>query len=165
MSKSPAIKRILQEYNELQKNPLIGCSAEIVDDDDIYNWKGCITGPDNTPYAGGVFWIKINFPCDYPFKPPVIVFTTKVYHPNINSNGCICVDILWEEWSPAFTISKALISICTLFDDPNPDDPLVPEIAQEYLDDRESFNKKAKEWTQLYANVFQRFPKLKYSSS
>ena len=60
----------------------------------------------DSPYAGGVFFLSIAFPTDYPFKPPKVSFTTKIYHPNINGNGSICLDILRDQWSPALTISK-----------------------------------------------------------
>ncbi|KAG8523149.1 Ubiquitin-conjugating enzyme E2 D1, partial [Galemys pyrenaicus] len=88
-------------------------------------------------YQGGVFFLTVHFPTDYPFKPPKIAFTTKIYHPNINSNGSICLDILRSQWSPALTVSKVLLSICSLLCDPNPDDPLVPDIAQIYKSDKE----------------------------
>lgn len=60
----------------------------------------------DSPYQGGVFFLTIHFPTDYPFKPPKVAFTTRIYHPNINSNGSICLDILRAQWSPALTISK-----------------------------------------------------------
>ncbi|CAI5966033.1 unnamed protein product, partial [Closterium sp. NIES-65] len=68
-------------------------------------------GPPDSPYAGGVFLVTIHFPPDYPFKPPKVAFRTKVFHPNINSNGSICLDILKEQWSPALTISKSVLSV------------------------------------------------------
>lgn len=69
----------------------------------------------DSPYAGGVFFLSITFPTDYPFKPPKVSFTTKIYHPNINANGSICLDILRDQWSPALTISKGMpISIPVL---------------------------------------------------
>lgn len=65
-------------------------------------------GPGDSPYSGGVFFLAIHFPTDYPFKPPKVNFTTRIYHPNINSNGSICLDILRDQWSPALTISKGM---------------------------------------------------------
>lgn len=65
-----------------------------------------------SPYAGGVFFLTIHFPTDYPFKPPKVNFTTRIYHPNINSNGSICLDILRDQWSPALTVSKGMFDFC-----------------------------------------------------
>ncbi|CAK7323565.1 unnamed protein product [Dovyalis caffra] len=130
-----AAKRINKELKDLQKDPPTACSAGPAGND-IFHWQATIMGPADSPYAGGVFSVNIHFPPDYPFKPPKVSFKTKVYHPNINSNGSICLDILKEQWSPALTISKVLLSICSLLTDPNPNDPLVPEIAHIYTTDR-----------------------------
>ena len=76
-----------------------------------------------------MFSLQVRVPVDYPFKPPKVVFTTKIYHPNINPSGGICLDILGSNWSPALTIHKVLLSISSLLTDANPADPLVPDIA------------------------------------
>ncbi|KAJ7417275.1 Ubiquitin-conjugating enzyme E2 D2 [Pitangus sulphuratus] len=125
------------ELNDLARDPPAQCSAGPVGDD-MFHWQATIMGPNDSPYQGGVFFLTIHFPTDYPFKPPKVAFTTRIYHPNINSNGSICLDILRSQWSPALTISKVLLSICSLLCDPNPDDPLVPEIARIYKTDREN---------------------------
>ena len=79
--------------------------------DDLFHWQATIMGPEESPYTGGVFFLDIHFPADYPFKPPKVSFTTRIYHCNINSNGGICLDILKDQWSPALTISKVLLSV------------------------------------------------------
>ncbi|XP_072165712.1 ubiquitin-conjugating enzyme E2 2 [Diadema setosum] len=145
-----ALKRISKELRDFDVDPPAQCSAGPVGDD-LYNWQATIMGPPNSAYEQGVFFLTITFPPDYPFKPPKVAFTTKIYHPNINSNGSICLDILRSQWSPALTISKVLLSICSLLTDPNPDDPLVPDIARMYKTDRPKYNQYAKEWTQKYA--------------
>ncbi|KAK9937051.1 hypothetical protein M0R45_013868 [Rubus argutus] len=145
-----AAKRILKEFKDLQKDPPTNCSAGPVDED-IFNWQATIMGPPDSPYAGGIFQVTIRFPPDYPFKPPKVSFTTKVFHPNVNSNGNICLDILKEQWSPALTVAKVLLSICSLLNDPNPEDPLEPEIARVYKTNRAKYEATASSWTRKYA--------------
>lgn len=146
--------RIQKELLDLSKDPPTNFSAGPLDDKDYkdqFHWQATIMGPDDSPYAGGVYFLNINFPTDYPFKPPKVTFTTRIYHPNINSNGSICLDILKDQWSPALTISKVLLSISSLLTDPNPDDPLVPEIAHIYKTDIPRYEATAREWTRKYA--------------
>lgn len=149
----PIIKRLNKELLEMKNNPPLNCSAGPDDEDNLFKWTATIYGPEGSPYEGGIFILDIDFPSDYPFKPPKIIFKTKIFHCNINYQGFICLDILKEKWSPALTISKVLLSICSLLDDQNPNDPLEPEIANLYVDNQEEFIKKAKLYTHLYANL------------
>jgi ubiquitin-conjugating enzyme E2 D/E len=176
---SMAHKRIKKELADYKKDPPGNCSAGPVGDD-LFHWQATLMGvrcyfyilnsfpfvtktnrffscprahvqPSDSPYEGGIFFLAIQFPADYPFKPPKVKFNTKIYHPNINANGGICLDILKDQWSPALTISKVLLSICSLLTDPNPDDPLVPDIARMYVSDRAKYNELAKAMTQQHA--------------
>ena len=144
------LKRIQKELKDITENPPYHCSAGILDEN-IYNWSASIIGPENSPYKGGIFKLVMNFPEDYPFHPPKIRFVTKIYHCNVNNSGGICLDILKDQWSPALTISKILLSICSLMDDPNPDDPLMPEIADLYKNNIEKHNLNAETYTLRYA--------------
>ncbi len=145
-----AAKRITKELADLHSDPPANCSAG-PEGDDIFHWTATLMGPEGTPYHGGIFYLNITFPANYPFKPPKIHFVTKIYHPNINSGGGICLDVLKDNWSPALTISKILISICSLLDDPNPDDPLVPAIAKQYVENRAAYDVTARTWTMDFA--------------
>ena len=145
------IKRLKSELKELEKSPPCNCSAGPINENDIFHWQATIIGPEGSPYAGGIFNLSIDFTKDYPFKPPKVIFTTKIYHCNINSSGSICLDILKDKWSPALTISKVLLSICSMMDDPNPNDPLVPEIAHLLKTDKVEHDNKARMYTLSYA--------------
>jgi len=146
-----AQRRIDKELAALQHDTLTNVSAGPAGDGDPYHWTATITGPEGSPYQGGVFFLNIQFPTDYPFKPPRLAFTTRIFHPNINSNGAICLDILKNQWSPALTIGKVLLSISSLLTDANPDDPLMPDIAHLYRTDRVRYDSTAREWTRKYA--------------
>jgi ubiquitin-conjugating enzyme E2 D len=146
-----SLKRLQKELQEIQQDPPENCSAGMTNDD-VYHWTATIFGPPNSPYEGGIFSLHIEFSQSYPFKPPKFQFATRIYHPNINRQGHICLDILKEQWSPALTIAKVLLSICSLLDDPNPHDPLEPDIAQEYIEERERFIVNAQDWTRRYAS-------------
>ena len=146
-----AIRRLQKELIEIKKDTPANCSAGLINPDDLFTWQATIIGPTETPYEGGMFNLRIFFPPDYPFKPPKITFQTRIYHPNINSNGEICLDILKTQWSPALSLTKILLSLCSLLSDPNPNDPLVPEIAKIYKTDIEEFNRIAREYTINYA--------------
>jgi ubiquitin-conjugating enzyme E2 D/E len=144
-------KRIQKELEDLRRNPLECCTAGPVSEADLFTWNATLVGPKDSPYEGGVFELGLVFPTNYPFKPPKVYFKTKVYHPNINAQGGICLDILKDQWSPALSVVKVLLSISSLLTDANPNDPLMPEIARLYREDRAEFDRMAREWTRLYA--------------
>ena len=147
-----ALKRIQKELIDMQREPPANVSAGPENESNLLNWRASILGPEGSAYAGGLFFLKIQFTAQYPFSPPRVQFVTKVYHPNINENGGICLDILKESaWSPALTISKVLLSICSLLTDPNPDDPLVPDVARLFKTDRKKFEENARDWTRRFA--------------
>jgi len=145
-------KRLQKELKEFMDAPSNWCKAELVNEDNLFLWRAEIIGPDKSPYEKGVFKLEIDIPTDYPFKPPKVKFLTKIYHPNVKSDGNFCTDILTTEgWSPQLKISQVLVTIRQLLSDPNVDNPLEPEIALQYKSDKNAFIKTAKEWTKKHA--------------
>lgn len=144
--------RIQNELKRLMTENLENISVS-VNDSDLYEWTGIIIGPIGTPYENGMFNLDIRLPSNYPLKPPKILFKTKIYHPNIDEDGNICLDILKKDWSPSLTISKVLLSICSLLSDPNPDDPLMPLVARQYNSDIDAFNITARIYTENFASI------------
>ncbi|GFH15911.1 putative ubiquitin-conjugating enzyme e2 [Haematococcus lacustris] len=151
-----AARTIQAQLDELLQGPPPGVTAG-PDDDDLFQWTGIIQGPPGTPYEGGVFFLDIQFPDNYPFEPPRVKFTTPLYHPNVNDKGGICLSILfqgctWDQgWSPAMSISSVLLSLTILLQEPNTDHSLRPDLAAQYLADREAYNTAAREHTKQHA--------------
>ncbi|CAM6027830.1 unnamed protein product [Sphagnum balticum] len=94
-----------------------------------------ILGPSQSPYEGGVFKLELFLPEEYPMAAPKVCFLTKIYHPNIDKLGRICLDILKDKWSPALQIRTVLLSFQALLSAPNPDDPLAENIAKHWKSD------------------------------
>ena len=140
-----SIKRINKELKDIINESPVNYNATPVSDEDLMLWQAVVLGPDGSEYENGTFFLRVKFPETYPFKPPGVVFTTPILHPNINSHGSLNLDVLRDHWSPALTISKILLSIHSLLTDPNPDDPLVPELAKLYKQDRKKYETKVKQ--------------------
>merc|ERR1712110_885985 len=110
-----------------------------------------VTGPSQSPYEGGVFKLELFLPEDYPMSAPKVRFITKIYHPNVDKLGRICLDILKDKWSPALQIRTVLLSIQALLSAPNPDDPLDNNVAEVWKKDEAEALRKAKEYTKRFA--------------
>ena len=141
----------MKDLAAIQANGLENITAGPVGDD-IFHWNAVITGPAESPYQGGKFKVCVNFPYDYPLKPPKCVFETRIYHPNVGPHGEICLDLLSKSWTPVQNISNVLVSLYYLLCTPDPDDALSADIAAQFKKDREEFTKTAREWTEQYAH-------------
>ena len=136
------IQRLQTElYNQMTTPSPPGISAFPSSEDSLTIWTATITGPSKTPYANLKFEVTLTFPTTYPYKPPLVKFITKTFHPNIDSNGNVCLDILKNKWSAVYNIRTVLISLQVLLGDPNNDSPL-NWVAAELWGKEEAFNKK-----------------------
>ena len=160
---SVRLGRVKKELERLKKDPPYGVSCW-PNEGRIDCLEAKLIGAKETAYEGGVFKLEIRLPDRYPFEPPQVKFITKIYHPNIDSAGRICLDVLKSppqgSWKPSQNLSTILTSIQLLLSEPNPDDGLMADISQEYKQDRPAFLKKAKEWVDLYAKADQTSSKL-----
>lgn len=105
-------------------------------------WSAVIFGPDDTPWEGGTFKLSLQFTEDYPNKPPLVKFVSKLFHPNVYNDGGICLDLLQNNWSPIYDISAVLTSIQSLLCDPNPNSPANSEAARLYQENRREYGKR-----------------------
>jgi ubiquitin-conjugating enzyme E2 N len=143
-------RRIIKETQRLLSEPAPGISAS-PSEDNLRYFNVMILGPTQSPYDGGVFRLELFLPEDYPMAPPKVRFLTKIYHPNIDKLGRICLDILKDKWSPALQIRTVLLSIQALLSAPNPDDPLAENVAKHWKDSEKEAIGTAREWTRMYA--------------
>tara|TARA_B110000908_G_scaffold166234_1_gene217009 strand:+ start:4754 stop:5194 length:441 start_codon:yes stop_codon:yes gene_type:complete len=140
------IKRLKKELIKIQENPIERVTI-LPKGDNLLLWEGFIEGPSDSPYSGGKFPIQMKFDETYPIKPPSVKFTKPVFHPNIYRDGKICIDILTSKnWAPSLNIQSILMSLISLFDDPNTASPANRDAAKLYNNDRTNFNKKVQEY-------------------
>lgn len=144
-------RRIMKETMRLQEDKIEGIDAQVEGDNARY-FKVIIDGPKESPYEGGRFKLELFLPEEYPMLAPKVRMLTKIYHPNIDKLGRICLDILKEKWSPALQIRTVLLSIQALLSKPNPDDPLANDVAEHWKRDTKAAISQAQEYVRLYAS-------------
>uniref|UniRef100_A0A8C4RWD6 Ubiquitin-conjugating enzyme E2Na n=1 Tax=Erpetoichthys calabaricus TaxID=27687 RepID=A0A8C4RWD6_ERPCA len=119
------------ETQRLLAEPVPGIKAE-PDESNARYFHVVIAGPQDSPFEGGTFKLELFLPEEYPMAAPKVRFMTKIYHPNVDKLGRICLDILKDKWSPALQIRTVLLSIQALLSAPNPDDPLANDVAEQW---------------------------------
>lgn len=145
------LRRIKKDICDIKTGGFPSLQDLHIDESNYYNWEGLIT-PVNAPYSKGAFKINVLFPQEYPFKPPKITFKTKIYHPNIDEEGEICLGIInSENWKPATKITQVFQDLVNLIDNPEISHSLRPELAEEYNTDKRKFFRVAEEFTKKHA--------------
>lgn len=148
-------QRLLKEHRELQKEALKSDSDVTLTpvDGNLYQWAGHIRGPQGTPYEEGLFRLNVVVPTTYPLVAPNFRFVTTVFHPNVHpKTGEICVDILKNAWSPAWTLQSTCRAIIMLLSHPEPDSPLNCDAGNLLRNgDTRGFRSVARMYTRLHA--------------
>ncbi len=159
MKKIEAMKRIKKEYRDINMYPIsnLGITAGLFEEDDIFNWFVTILGPKDTSYSGGLFYLRVIFPEDYPNSVPDIIFLTPIYHLNVNPYktnegnelGHLNIKISWK---PEITARQLLTQLAFIIYNPNPDNAYELDRVIEYKFKRALYEEKAKYFTKKYAN-------------
>jgi ubiquitin-protein ligase len=130
------IKDLIENSEELNKEGI----TLFPNESNIQHFHGSIIGPVGTPYAGLKYELEIKIGIDYPMKAPVVKFVNrKIYHPNVNTSGDICLDILKTEWAPTLSLAKMMLSICSLLNEPNPSSPLNSAAAHDWIHNKPKY--------------------------
>ena len=152
--KLQAMNYLKNEFKKLQNDPIVslGCTVGLIDNN-LFKWRVSIMGPSDTPYAGGMFFLTVEFPEDYPIGKPKVNFQTPIYHVNISpKDGLVCISSL-RNWKPNTPFSSVMISIFALFYNQNANDPFSPQLAQVYKSNYPQYVQNAREWTKKYASM------------
>ncbi len=161
------LDRVIEEFKDISKNPISNCPINVglKNENDFREWKVTLSGPKDTSYGGGLFFLSIKFPDNYPEKEPEVCFLTPIYHLNVNpkapktsgdgvkSLGHVYLSIL-NCWKPEYKMREVLANIFALFYMANPDSPYGLDIAEEFRDKRPIYEEKIKYFTKKYNNPF-----------
>ena len=157
MNSIEGLTRIKNEFRELINRPIanLGCTFGLFNEDDFYRWRVTFLGPKDSLYKGGMFYLELKFPKDYPNNPPQINFLSPIFHPNVcpykNSLGLVCHNFI-KNWNPSYTVGFIFTKLYALFYQVNPESAFDKEIANEYLFNRPLYESKVIFFTKKYAN-------------
>jgi ubiquitin-conjugating enzyme E2 A len=144
MSVNGVTRRLLREFKKVQQDKVKSFTCSI-DPESVQKWSAVLFGPEGTEWEGAVFRLAVVFPDDYPHSPPDVRFQAPIpFHPNIYSNGKICIDILQHNWSSAYELSSVLTSVQALLVDPNPNSPANNDAARLFTDNRMEYKRRVR---------------------
>jgi len=136
--------RLMSDLRTMKQQPPEGVSASPIGDDNLLVWGGTVFGPDDTPWEGGIFSLRMTFTEQYPDKPPRVRFTSEMFHPNIYPDGTLCMDLIQDNWSPVYSVGSILMAIRSLLTDPNCASPANPEAAQLFQTDVKGYGRRVR---------------------
>lgn len=150
------MKLLANQLHEFEDEPVEGFLVR-ADESNIFKWDVWIEGPSDTPYAGGVFKLRLEFPPDFPLNPPTLHFISDFWHPNVYTNGKVCISILHppgpdemsgedasERWLPTRSIATIILSVISILSAPNFSSPANIDASVEMRKNPEAFNKRVK---------------------
>jgi len=154
MSEIPVttIKRLQQDLKSIQNEPIEGVYVELYDDSNFFDWRIFFEGPKDTPFENGIYEAKLKFPTEYPYAPPELVIISKFYHPNVYTDGKVCLSVLHSpgtdplnpgetpemRWLPIHTVSSILQCFLSILDHPG-GAPANVSAQSEYNNNREGY--------------------------
>ncbi|RZF32179.1 hypothetical protein LSTR_LSTR004042 [Laodelphax striatellus] len=144
------MRRLQKEYQELESGKVKDFQNLNLLDTNFLKWQGNIL-PSKAPYNKAAFTIEIKFTADYPFVPPRLRFITKIYHPNVDMNGLVCLPIISvDHWKPVTKVEDIVLSLLDIINNPQPESALRLDLAREYTNDYKRFHKTAAEYSTKY---------------
>ncbi|GIQ82145.1 hypothetical protein KIPB_003231 [Kipferlia bialata] len=157
-----AMRMLNRQYQELQSNALDGISGGLIEPDNFFRWCVILQGPADTPYEGGLFKAELTFPQDFPDNPPKMRFISKMCHPNVYTDGTVCISILHDagddpystetadlRWRPIHTVRSILVSVLSLLAEPNIDSPADIDAAKLFRDDKRKWRREVRKTVRL----------------
>ena len=154
---SVAKKRLQNDYKRLMQEKEFYVYAK-PKENNILQWEAVIIGPRDTAWEGATLMLQLDFTEEYPNKPPQVKFLSEMFHPNVDADGRICLDILTNQWTPIYDVHAVLLSIQSLLSDPNPNSPANVEASKLFSESKEQYCKKVfdyvvKSWKNHRKNI------------
>ncbi|CAK9437420.1 uncharacterized protein LODBEIA_P17980 [Lodderomyces beijingensis] len=151
--------RLQEERKQWRKDHPFGFFAKPAKNADgslnLQLWSAGVPGKEGTIWEGAIYPIKLEFPDEYPSKPPKVKFPQGFFHPNVYPSGTICLSILNEEqdWKPAITLKQLVLGVQELLDTPNAESPAQEAAYKTFVKDKNAYTKKVREQAKKFASV------------